>query len=118
MPSHRIFHLVTASEWAAGQRDGRYTPARFSTDGFVHCTGDQQQTAQVVAAYFSKVTEPVLLLEIEVAKLDAEVKWEAPISVSGKVEAHHTVGATFPHIYGSIPLHAVVSVTTLLNAAK
>lgn len=106
-----LFHLALESEWREGQRDGRYTPRRFAADGFVHCVGDLATAAHIVAAYFSGATEPVLLIELDEARLDVEVKWEAPAPPDGAVHSHHTPGASFPHVYGSLPLSAVVRVT-------
>jgi uncharacterized protein (DUF952 family) len=106
-----LFHLTLESEWARGQRDGRYTPRRFADDGFVHCVGDRSTAAQIHAAYFADAKEPVLLVELDEARLDVEVKWEAPAPPDGRVHAHHAPAKTFPHVYGSLPMSAVVSVT-------
>lgn len=105
-----LLHLALESEWKAGQRDGRYTPRRFAADGFVHCCGDRETAAQVVAAYYSTRTEPLLLLTLDEARLDVEVKWESPAPPDGRTHAHHAGERRFPHVYGSIPLAAVVSV--------
>ena len=107
-----MFHLALASEWKAGWRDGLYTPARFSADGFVHCCDDGQTTLKVAAAYFSRATEEVLVVELDEALLGAEVKREAPVSVDGAVHAHHD-GRKFPHVYGPIVAAAVVRVVSL-----
>ncbi len=107
-----MFHLALASDWKAGWRDGRYTPARFSADGFVHCCDDAQTTLLVAAAYFSRATEEVLVVELDEALLGVEVKREAPASVDGAVHAHHD-GRRFPHVYGPIAAVAVVRVVSL-----
>lgn len=105
-----IFHLVTESDWKACTRDGQYTPRRFDADGFVHCVGDRETAARIVAAYFSTVTEPVLLVHLDETKLDARLEWEAPAPPDGKAHAHHEGGARFPHVYGPLPLSAVTKV--------
>ncbi|MDP2276121.1 MAG: DUF952 domain-containing protein [Archangium sp.] len=107
-----MFHLALASEWKAGWRAGQYTPARFETDGFVHCCDDAQTTLKVAAAYFSGAAEEVLVIELDEALLGVEVKREAPVSVDGAVHAHHD-GRVFPHVYGPIPAAAVVRVVPL-----
>jgi uncharacterized protein (DUF952 family) len=104
-----LFHLVLESEWREGQRAGRYTPRRFAADGFVHCVADRQAAAAIVAAYFGAATEPVLLVELDEARLDVELRWEAPAPPDGRGHAHHD-GRRFPHVYGSIPLAAVTRV--------
>ena len=97
-----LLHLATAAEWEAGQRDGRYTPRRFAADGFVHCCDDLETLRAVARAY---AHEPrLLVIELDEAALDVEVKREAPAPPDGK---------RFPHVYGSIPLAAVRGVRPL-----
>lgn len=107
-----MFHLVLASEWKAGWRDGQYTPARFAADGFVHCCEDAATTLMVATAYFSRAAEEVLVVELDEALLGVEVRREAPVSVDGAAHAHHD-GRKFPHVYGPIPAKAVVRVVSL-----
>lgn len=107
-----LLHLARASEWKAGWRDGRYTPARYGDDGFVHCCDDEQAVLQVAEAYFRDATEPVLVVELDEAALDVEVRREAPAPPDGQPHAHHE-GRRFPHVYGSIPAFAVVRVGPL-----
>ncbi len=107
-----LLHLALASEWKAGQRDGRYTPARFAIDGFVHCCDDLATAKAIVRAYFANASEPVLLVTLDEAALDVDVRREAPAPPDGQPHAHHE-GRRFPHVYGSIPLRAVRSVEVL-----
>ena len=109
-----MFHLALASQWKAGWRDGRYTPARFSASGFVHCCDDQATTLQVAAAYFCRATEEVMVAELDESALDVEVRREAPAPPDGKRHAHHA-GKTFPHVYGSIPARAVTRIGPLVK---
>ena len=110
-----MFHLALAAEWEAGWRDGRYTPARFAHDGFVHCCDDEATTLQVAAAYFSTAPD-VLVAERDEAALDVEVRREAPAPPDGAAHAHHD-GRKFPHVYGTIPAAAIVRVGRLRRAA-
>jgi uncharacterized protein (DUF952 family) len=109
-----MFHLALESDWRAGWREGRYTPARFSADGFVHCCDDEATTLQVASAYFSAATEPVLVVELDEAALDVQVKREAPAPPDGKAHAHHH-SRKFPHVYGSLPRTAVVRIGPLIR---
>lgn len=104
-----LYHLALQSEWNRGQREGRYTPARFAADGFVHCCDDLETAAAIARAYFAAATEPLLLITLDEAALDVEVRREAPAPPDGQPHAHHE-GRTFPHVYGSLPLRAVRSV--------
>lgn len=107
-----MFHLALASQWRAGWREGRYTPARFEQDGFVHCCDDEATTLQVAAAYFGEASEEVLVAEIDETALDVEVRREAPAPPDGAAHPHHH-GRRFPHLYGSVPASAVVRIGPL-----
>ena len=106
-----MFHLALASEWSAGWRDGRYTPARFAADGFVHCCDDEATTLKVAAAYFASATG-VLVAELDETALDVEVRREAPAPPDGATHSHHD-GRKFPHVYGSVPAFAVLRIGPL-----
>ncbi len=107
-----LFHLTLETGWSSGQREGRYVPARFASDGFLHATADREVTLQVARAYFLAAAEPVLVVQFDPARLDVPLKWEAPAPPDGQPHAHHT-GRTFPHVYGSLPLTSVVQVAAL-----
>lgn len=109
-----LMHLARESEWKAGWSDGRYTPARFGADGFVHCCDDAQTVLQVADAYFRDASEPVLVIELDEAALDVEVRREAPAPPDGQEHAHHD-GRRFPHVYGSLPRHAVLRIGPLVR---
>ncbi len=97
-----IFHLALASDWAAAQRAGAYTTSTvgrtLAEEGFIHCSrGDQWTTVRDL--YYGDVAEPLLLLQIDTDRLDVPVVEEPP--EPGSTE-------TFPHMYGPLPLDAVV----------
>lgn len=110
-----LYHLVVESEWRGGQADGRYAPARFAEDGFVHCAGNPQTTLEVAASYFSGVQGRLLAVQLDPARIDVEVRWEDPAPISGGGTGHLREGRTFPHVYGTIPLAAVVRVVELVR---
>jgi uncharacterized protein (DUF952 family) len=104
-----IFHVATEQEWLEGQRDGRYTPTRLARDGFVHCSGTLETAEAVIAAYFHDAG-PLVILQLDEASLDVELKWEPPAPLTAGPHAHHQTATLFPHVYGSIPLGSVVHV--------
>jgi uncharacterized protein (DUF952 family)/3-methyladenine DNA glycosylase AlkD len=109
----RIYHLVTASELAAGLAASHYTPARFAADGFVHCCGDETSTLAVARDYFAAVREPVLVLALDTRKLDAPCVFEAPAPIAGGGRAHLASAEKFPHVYGPLPVRAVAAAGVL-----
>lgn len=88
-----IHHLALATDWTHAQQTGEY---RISTlgrtldqEGFIHCSRDHDQLRTVHAAYYSHVTEPLLILDIDPTGLD--IRYE-----NG-----------YPHLYGPLPVNAV-----------
>lgn len=93
-----IHHLALRAEWddavAAGGPYRRSTIGRsLDEEGFIHCSF-AEQVDQTAALYYAG-RDDVLLLTIETDRLAAEVRVEGG----------------FPHIYGELPLDAVVEVT-------
>ncbi|MEU1077164.1 MULTISPECIES: DUF952 domain-containing protein [unclassified Streptomyces] len=96
-----IFHVVPAPEWGAGP--GPYAPASLASEGFVHCSADRASALEVANAHYAHYPRcadapgPLLLLGIDEARLDAEVRWEG----------------AFPHVYGPVGREAVVEAAEL-----
>lgn len=99
-----LVHMALPDDWAAAQAAGEY---RMSTrgvtleqEGFIHSSFDHQVIG--TANRFYGDLDELVLLRIDPSRLGAEVVVEPPFP--GAVEH-------FPHIYGPIPLAAVVSAT-------
>ena len=103
-----IFHIATAEAWAAANEAGTdYRPEAFDADGFVHCSL-AGQVAGTLTGWFAG-RDGLVLLEIDPAPLgDALV-----IEAGSLGEADR-----FPHVYGPIPLHAVVAANPLSRDAN
>ena len=101
MATEHVFHLAVASEWETAQVAGDY---RVSTrgvtleqEGFLHASFAHQWEG-VRERYYADVADPLVLLEIDPDLLDVPLVVETP---EGADEA-------FPHIYGPLPVAAVV----------
>ncbi len=101
----RIYHLALQHEWSAAvdSDQGVGRPYRRSTlgrsledEGFIHCSFATQ--VQMIADLVYHGRRDVVLLVIDPSRLQAEVRVE---NTEGGVER-------FPHIYGPLPLDAVV----------
>lgn len=90
-----IFHITARSLWQAAQLLGEYRAASLELEGFIHCS----EAAQVlwVANQFYRGTSDLMLLQIDPAKLLAELRYD-------EIET----GERFPHLYGPVNLDAVV----------
>lgn len=102
-----IFHLALASEWTAAEASGAYTTSTLgrslAEEGFIHASRADQWTG-VRDRFYADVTEPLVLLEIDTDLLDVPVVEEPPAP---------GVEETFPHIYGRLPVTAVVKAIPL-----
>lgn len=96
-----IHHLTTAEAWAGAQAAGEYAAPSLADEGFIHASGDEAQTLRVAERLYPGAAG-LVVLDVDVARLNAEVRREA--SRSGEV---------YPHIYGRINLDAVVRVRRL-----
>jgi uncharacterized protein (DUF952 family) len=99
-----LFHLALAGDWTPTRASGG--PYRRSTigrsleeEGFVHCSFAGQVAG--VADRFYRGRDDVVLLEIDPARLGAEVRVEDLVGA----------GERFPHVYGPVPVAAVVRAT-------
>ncbi|GGU56079.1 DUF952 domain-containing protein [Streptomyces lavendofoliae] len=91
-----LLHIAPAAEWAGPGVPHR--PASLASEGFVHCSPDEETALAVADAHYRDVPGPLLLLDLDEARLTAEVRWEG----SG--------GRLFPHVYGPLDPAAVTGV--------
>ena len=95
-----LFHLALPQEWAlalaAGQYDRSTRGRSLADEGFVHCSY-AHQVAATANRYYADLPA-VVLLTIDPDRLDSPVVTES--SVAG--------GEEFPHVYGPIPVDAVI----------
>lgn len=105
-----VYHVATAADWAEARRSGRYTTSTrdrsLEQEGFVHASRADQWRG-VHARFYADAREPLLLLEIDTALLGCPVL-EEPAEPGG--------AETFPHLYGPVPVDAVVRVVPLEEA--
>lgn len=100
-----IYHIAFETDWALAAQTGEY---RFSTrgktldeQGFIHAS-DAHQVAGVANALYRQ-DDGLVVLEIDLAKLRPEVRYE------GVPDSDEQ----FPHIYGPLNVDAVVAILPL-----
>ena len=96
----RIYHLAIVGEWnEATDADAPYRRSTLgkslAEEGFIHCSMVDQ--VQMIGDLVYRGRDDVLLLTIEVARVDSDIRVE-PVGDGGEM---------FPHIYGPLPLDAV-----------
>lgn len=104
-----IYHITSRSAWNEAHHSGEYRAESLETEGFIHCSTEQQVVP--VAQKFYAGQQGLVLLVIEPALLSSDLKWEAPSG--GTPPPGVPDGDLFPHIYGPINLDAVVKVFDL-----
>lgn len=92
-----IYKLLPASDWAAARSTGRYDGSAVDgRDGFIHLSG-RDQVVETAARHFLGQTG-LLLLAVDPDRLGVALRWEPSRG-----------GALFPHLYGPLPVDAVVA---------
>lgn len=96
-----IYHLCRHAEWQAAQTAGAYHgSSQDEADGFIHFSTAAQ--IEESAMKHRAGQRGLVLLAIDPATLGDALKWEASRG-----------GALFPHLYGPLPLCAVLWVRDL-----
>ncbi|WP_018654144.1 DUF952 domain-containing protein [Actinomadura flavalba] len=102
-----LLHIAERRHWEAAETSG--APYTWSTrgrtladEGFIHCSADEAQATGVLDRFYADVPrEDLVLLVIDQSALTAEVRHEP------------ADGALFPHIYGPVPVSAVIEARPL-----
>ncbi len=100
-----ILHITSKIEWLVAQQRGEYVAPSLQTEGFIHCSTENQVLH--VANTFYRGRTDLVLLKLDEAKLKPELKWEPP---AGSPAPGIFDSDKFPHIFGPINLTAVASV--------
>ena len=118
MSGERIYHIVAQADFRA-HSDGRsYLPGDFVAGGFVHCALEVS-VLSVANDYYSGVSDTLLLLRIDPAKLTSPTRYVAAdpaggaAAAGGAGDSHLATSAVFPHVYGPIDLAAIDGVGVL-----
>ena len=107
--ARRLHNIWLPAAGAAPQAAGEYTISTrgktLAEEGFIHCSFEDQ-LAGTLGRFYADVDE-VLIMRIDPERLGSPLVIEDLIGT----------GQRFPHVYGPIPLAAVVEVTTARPAA-
>jgi uncharacterized protein (DUF952 family) len=101
MPDRIVYKIMSDTEHQQMQHDGvfRGSPADIA-DGYIHLSRGSQ-LAETLEKHFSGV-HGLMLAAVDLSLLGDAVRWEPSRG-----------GQLFPHIYGHLPVQAVVSVAPL-----
>ena len=96
-----VYKIMSAAELNQMRRDGEFfgSPADLA-DGYIHLSCGSQLAA-TLDKHFSGV-DGLMLVALDLSRLGDTVRWEPARG-----------GQLFPHIYGRLPVGAVVSIASL-----
>ncbi len=106
-----IYHLVTHSYYHVQPDNQPYQPETFAQDGFIHCTAGVEMLVEIANTYYSTLSEPLLVLEIDPQQLTAPLKCEPPIHPTHQTPTKDEPASDmlFPHIYGPLNPEAIIA---------
>lgn len=93
-----IFHFTRKFKWDLAQLVGFYTVESLDSEGFIHCSKEEQIIG--AANRFAAKQLDLVLLVIDTQQLKSPLRFE------------NTTGGTelFPHLYGRLNLEAVIDI--------
>lgn len=95
-----LIHLCTGEEWEDAQRAGEVRPESLAATGFVHLSGPEQVHLPANRLFAGRTD--LTALYVDPALVHAPLRWEP--GVPGD-----PVSMLFPHLYGPLPVPAVVA---------
>jgi uncharacterized protein (DUF952 family) len=99
--SRTIYKICTAAQWREAERAVVFLGAPLDRqDGYIHFSA-ADQVAETAARHFPGAHD-LVLVAVDAESFGPMLKWEASRG-----------GALFPHLYGSLPLRAVLWVKPL-----
>jgi uncharacterized protein (DUF952 family) len=100
-----LVHLCSNDEWRLAQTRGAHRPQSLDASGFVHLSTPEQVHLPANRLYAGRTD--LVLLRIDPARLTSPVRWEPGVATDPD-------GMVFPHLYGALPVEAVINVTSYL----
>ena len=93
---NRIYKVLRASEWDAAKASGVFAgSADDSRDGFIHLSTAEQLKGTLDRHFAGE--RDLVVLEVDTSMLEDALRWEPSRG-----------GTLFPHLYGRLPLTAVL----------
>ena len=105
MPDRIVYKIMSAAEQRQMQSDGVFCGSPVDVaDGYIHLSRGSQ-LASTLDRHFAGV-EGLMLVGVDLSQLGDTVRWEPARG-----------GELFPHIYGNLPIEAVVSIAAVERTA-
>jgi uncharacterized protein (DUF952 family) len=98
-----LVHLCPSDEWSSAKVQGELRPESLASVGFVHLSRPEQVHLPANRLYRGR--HDLVLLHIDPDRLDSPIRWEPGMATDPE-------SMLFPHLYGALPVGAVISVTS------
>lgn len=106
LAGRRIFHITEPTTWRTATRAGTFTESTrgksLADVGYIHCSF-ADQVVSVANVVYGDWDQELLLLEIDSTLVPSEIRIE---NLEGGSQR-------YPHIYGTVPVEAVVATRTM-----
>ncbi|MFC4374624.1 DUF952 domain-containing protein [Nocardia halotolerans] len=106
--THTLVHLCSSQEWQQSVHAGVHRPASLTESGFVHLSAPAQVHLPANRLFAGRTD--LLVLWLDPTRFADEVKWEPGVPSD-------PASMLFPHLYGPLPLAAVVTAEPYLPGA-
>ena len=103
-----LVHLCPFDEWASARVRRDLRPESLVSVGFVHLSRPEQVHLPANRLYRGR--HDLVLLHIDPDRLDSPIRWEPGVATDPE-------SMLFPHLYGALPVSAVINVTNYRPAA-
>ena len=100
-----LLHVISRDDWDRARRIGAVTPESLESQGFVHLSARHQVHLPADRLYSGRTD--LVLLHIDPARLADPLRFEPGVPEDPE-------SMRFPHLYGPLPVDAVVEVTPYL----
>ncbi len=97
-----LLHLCGQQDWHAARSGGELCPESLGEVGFVHLSTPEQVHLPANRLFAGRTD--LVLLHIDPDRLVSPVRWEHGVPTDPE-------SMLFPHLYGSLPVSAVVMIT-------
>lgn len=103
-----LVHICGFGEWSSARNRGSIEPDPSGGFDFIHLSTPEQVHLPANRLYRGR--DDLVLLHVDSALLDAPVRWEPGVPTDPE-------SMLFPHLYGPLPVRAVIRVTAYRPAA-
>ncbi|MGA9493659.1 MAG: DUF952 domain-containing protein [Mycobacterium sp.] len=103
-----LVHLCPTDDWSAARISGEVRPESLASVGFIHLSTPEQ--VHLPANRLFRGREDLVLLHIDPSRLDSPIRWELGVATDPE-------SMLFPHLYGALPVAAVINVTSYRPSA-